>query len=197
MWFLFLALSANAADPPVFEPLHSEGACDFSRSTTTRDGFPVLRAECRWPELDPARLDALLGDWAGHQHIWSMVTNSQVIEQRERDTLVRHVHQAPAMVDREILLRMWVEEIPGGHRYSWTRAEPQPPPGEGRVGVVLDDGMYTVLADGAGTHLVSTLCYDPGGYIPDALVRWFQVLGMPRFLEELREAATTGPSAPH
>jgi hypothetical protein len=197
MWPLILALTCAAADPVVYEPLHEEGGCAYFRSTSTFDGFPILRAECRWPQLPPARLEALLEDWGGHQLIWSMVASSHVIEQREHDTLVVHVHEAPAMVDREILLRMWVEDVPGGHSYHWTRAEPQPPPNEGRVNVVVDDGMYTILADGDGTHLISTLRYDPGGSIPDTLVRWFQVLGMPRFLEELREAAQADVSGPH
>lgn len=197
MFFPFLVMTSLAADPVAFEPLHTEGGCAYARSVSTSDSLPILRAECHWPEVSPASLHGLLGDWGGHQLIWSMVASSHIIEQSERDALVVHVHEAPVMVDREILLRMWVEEVPGGHVYRWTRAEPQPPPSEGRVGVEVDDGMYTILADGAGTHLVTTLRYDPGGSIPSALVGWFQVLGMPRFLEELRGAAEVEASASH
>lgn len=118
-----------------------------------------------------------------------MVASSHIIEARADESLVVHVHTAPVMVDREVLLRMWVEDLPGGRSYRWTRVEPQPAPHEGRVGVERDDGLYTVLEEGQGVRLISTLHYDPGGSIPGALVRWFQVLGMPRFLEELRVAA--------
>jgi hypothetical protein len=123
------------------------------------------------------------------------VASSRVIEVRETDSLVLHVHQAPAMVDREILLRMWVEEVPGGRAYRWTRHSPQPEPREGRVNVVTDDGNYTVLADAGGTHLIASVHYNPGGHIPAPLVRWFQVLGMPAMLEELMVAATASEPA--
>ncbi len=189
MWFLFLAMSALGGEPPHFEPLHCEGGCSFARSSPQADGFPILRAECLWPELAPEQLHRLLGGWGGHQAIWSMVQSSRIVEEHEDGALVVHVHTAPMMVDREILLRMWSEEVDGGRVFRWTRAEPQPAPQEGRVGVERDDGVYTVLREGEGVRLISTLHYDPGGSIPDALVRWFQVLGMPRFLEELRVAA--------
>ncbi len=189
MWFLF-TIATLLADPSTdFEPLHAEGGCAYARTAPQSDGFPILRAECHWPDVAPERLHAVLGDWAGHQEIWSMVASSTVVGEVEGGSLVVHVHQAPAMVDREITLRMWTEQVPGGQVYRWSRAVPQPAPLEGRVGVVRDDGMYTVVSEGDGVHLVTTLHYDPGGSIPVALVRWFQVLGLPTFLEELRAAA--------
>jgi hypothetical protein len=196
MAFLILLLGAIATAPSDFEPLMEEGGCAFSSTAPRAGGFPVLRAECRWPELPPASLDAVLGDWGGHQEIWSTVASSHVIAEQPDGTLVVHVHEAPAMVDREILLRMWVEEVEGGRSFRWTRAEPQPPPQEGRVTVERDDGSYTVLAQGEGSRLIATLHYDPGGWIPAPLVRWFQVLGMPGMLEELRVAAGAGETAP-
>jgi hypothetical protein len=189
MWFLLLVSTALAELPPGFEPLGEEGGCSFSRSVPEADGFPVLRAECRWPRVSAEALEAVLGDWAGHQDIWSTVASSRVVEQRGADSLVLHVHQAPAMVDRQILLRMWVEDLPEGRAFRWTRASPQPQPREGRVCVTTDDGSYLVRADREGSHLVATVHYDPGGRIPASLVRWFQVLGLPGMLEELREAA--------
>ena len=189
MWYLLLALCSLADEPSVFEPLHEAGDCAFSRSAPQDDGFPILRAECVWSELVPVQLDRALGDWGGHHLIWSMVHSSHIIEQRETDALVVHVHTAPVMVDREILLRMWVEDVPGGQAYRWSRADPQPPAHEGRMGVGRDDGSYTILAEDGGVRVIATLHYDPGGSIPDSLVRWFQVLGLPRFLDELRVAA--------
>ena len=189
MWFLLILLPVMADEPPGFELLSVEGGCRFSRSAPDPAGYPILRAECVWSDVSPAQLNATLGDWGAHQDIWSMVSSSRVVERRADGARVVHVHEAPVMVDREVLLRMWVEQMPAGQSYRWTLAQPQPDPAEGRVGVELDDGAYTVVAEGDGSRLISTLHYDPGGSIPAALVRWFQVLGMPRFLEELKLAA--------
>ncbi len=189
MLSLLLALTCLAEVPPTFEALHEEGGCAYARSAPQADGFPVLRAECRWPDVPAVAVHALLGDWGRHEAIWSMVASSVVVEDREADALVVHVHTAPLMTDREILLRMWAEDVDGGRIYRWARAYPQPAPAEGRVGVERDDGMYAITADGQGVHLISTLHYDPGGVIPTSLVAWFQVLGMPRFLDELKLAA--------
>jgi hypothetical protein len=192
MRFLLFFPALMASEPPGFEPVGEQGGCAFSATAPGEDGFPLLRAECRWPEIPAEALEALLGDWGGHQEIWSTVVSSRVVSEQGDGTLVVHVHQAPAMADREVLLRMWVEEVPGGRAYRWSRAEPQPAPSEGRVTVERDDGCYTVLAEGEGSHLIATLRYDPGGFIPAALVRWFQVLGMPGMLEELRGVARPG-----
>ncbi len=189
MWILFLTSTVIATETPTFEPIRNTEDCHYSVSAADADGYPILRAECRWPELSLEQIDAVLRPMAGHQDTWSAVASSTVLEQGDDGARVRQVHVAPLMDDRLLDLRMWVEPEPGGMSFRWTLADGQPEPPPGSLNVVRDDGCYTVLRDGDGVHVVATLQYDPGGTIPAFLVSWFQQLALPRFLEELKAAA--------
>lgn len=182
-------VAAVLAEPMAFRPLRETEDCVYSATAPDERGYPVLKAECRWPDVTLGQVDAVLRPWDHHQEVWSMVARSELLEEDAEGAAVRHLHTAPLMADREAVLWMWVESEEQGFSYRWMLADEQPPVAEGNEPILRDDGRYTVLRDGDGVHVVATLHYDPGGSIPPFLVRWFQQLGLPRFLEELKRAA--------
>lgn len=185
MLWISLAMGAEPVEA-AWEMVKETEACSFARGPSAE-----LVASCLWPEVDPDRLDALLSDFAGAQDIWDSVASSTIAgEPGQQGTPVLHVHSIPGLSDREVLLLWSRVEEDGAVRYAWTRSPEQPRPREGRVNVPRDEGYYLVRTEGSGTSLEARFVYEPGGSIPDWVLRATQAASAGAMLDELREAAS-------
>jgi len=189
-----LLVAAGLTTPPDFQELRQDESCRYLVSETP-ESWPTLRAECLWPQVAPSALTRLLGDWASYARHFSTIASSEVVGPMGAATAVHHVHTAPLMADREALLLFWQEPAGTGQAFRWTLAPGQPPAARGRVALARDTGHWTVAPnpDGPGSLVVSELAYDPGGRVPDALVHWFQQVGVAAFVDELAEAVSAQP----
>ncbi len=183
-------LAAGLGTPGGFELLKEDTHCRYLVARDAATDWPELRAECWWPEVTPADLHGVLGDWDGYAEHFSTIASSQTVGPLGKGTAVLHVHTAPMMADRQALLLFWTETTGDATAFHWTLAPGQPDVPRGQVQLAHDTGHWTVAPgpDGAGTLVVSELVYDPGGRVPDALVHWFQQAGVAAFVEELYAA---------
>ncbi len=150
--------------------------------------YAPVRAECVWP-IAPEKLQKLLAAEGAHDDYFTSVAESTVIGPTSGGNLVYQRHQASGISDREIMLVMGTETIPGGTRYTWTRAQDQSKVTGEHVPCVVDTGKWEVSAEGTGSRVVYELMYDPGGSVPSFLVRWFQGSGTRTLVGELRKWA--------
>lgn len=147
--------------------------------------YAPVRAECEWP-IPADKLQALLADNDAHADYFTSVAQSRVLGPTTGGELVYQVHEASGISDREIVLLMGREAIPGGARYTWTRAADQSKVTGKLVQTVVDDGKWEVTATPTGSKVVYELLYDPGGSVPSFLVRSFQGGGTRTLVGELR-----------
>lgn len=179
--------------------LTDEGnGCRFfkgSAESTPAGEVVPLRAECDWP-ISARTLQDLLAQSGDHDDYFSAVVESTVVgTDPDGGDLVYQVHRAAGISDREVELRMWSEDIPGGKRYNWTRSKDRTKLTGKRVEVPLDTGKWEVTSSGTGAHVVYELRYLAGGSVPGFLVRWFQGAGMEGLVGELRKAGEAASKA--
>ena len=177
---LMLVAAAQAG----WTPNGTENGCTFYLGTSSGSVQPV-RAECDWP-IPPQKLHGLVANQAIHDEIFSTVQESVITGSAPSGgTLVRQVHVATGMSDREATMLYRNDTLANGTRYNWTLATPQPP--ITRVPVAKNTGFWEVTAGAnGGSHVVYELAYDPGGSVPGFLVRWFQGSGTKTLVGELR-----------
>lgn len=174
--FAFAGWSANG----------TENDCTFYLGSVEAGVQPV-RAECDWP-LQPSKLQSALHDLAHHADYFATVAESTVLGAGAGGTtLVRQVHVATGMSDREAIVAFTETAISGGMRYSWALDADQSQQTGKRVACALDTGKWEITDDGkGGSKVVYELRYDPGGSVPGFLVRWFQGSGVKSLVGELR-----------
>lgn len=194
MWTLLLSAAALAATPPVpsgHKAVTEKHDCQISVAPTSSDGVAPIRADCHWPEVEPATLDKLLGDWNSADKIFSTVSVSEVRGGSGDRVTVFQVHVASGISDREALLIGTRAPVEGGFRYAWTMSgATQDTPADGRVTAGRDDGSWTVTAHPeGGSSVVYRLKYDPAGSVPGFIVRSFQSGGIVAIVGDLRAAA--------
>lgn len=161
-----------------------ENGCVFF--TGDRQGtYAPVRAECEWP-IAADELQKLLAVNKAHADYFASVSQSRVLGPTTGGELVYQVHEASGISDREIVLLMGQEAIPGGTRYTWTRATDQSGITGKLVPTVVDTGKWEVSATATGSRVVYELLYDPGGSVPSFLVRSFQGAGTRTLVGELR-----------
>ena len=184
MLWISLALATEPASD--WEIVKESQDCSFARGPQAE-----LVASCVWPEVELERLDEVLSDFGAAEEVWASVTSSAVQGQPGPEgTKVFHVHAIPGLSDREVLLLWQRVEEEGALRFSWSRPEEQPKPAQGRVNVPRDEGYYLLRgATGGGVQLEAKFVYDPGGSVPDWVLRVTQVASSELMLEELRAAA--------
>lgn len=156
---------------------------------------PVF-AECVWP-VPIDELHQLLVDWRGHDSYFSNLVESAVLDERDDVVLVRQVHRATAMTDREVVVEWRVEPLEDGYRYRWRKSEDQSAVSRHRVEVEETRGFWEARAQGGHTRLRIEAHYLPGGDVPLFLVRMFMPSGMKGVLAELRDAAQATSLAIH
>ena len=182
---LLLVAAAQAG----WTPNGAEHGCTFFLGSSQGSVQPV-RAECDWP-IAPQKLHAIVANQSMHDEIFSTVAESVVTGPAPAGgTLVRQVHVATGMSDREATMVYANDTLPNGTRYNWKLAPTQPP--ITRVPVAKNAGYWEITAGAnGGSHVVYELGYDPGGSVPGFLVRWFQGSGTKTLVGELRKWAET------
>jgi len=186
-----LTVAALAA-PADFRPTKTTERCQLFLGPALSNGVVPMRAECRFPNVDFAKLDAAFSRWGDHDVPFSTVLSSEVVGAVGGEALVRQVHAVKGVADRECLLQMKRTLLPeGGARFSWTLAAGPQEVADGRVAVAFDDGMWEVTphAEG-GVSAIHQLAYDPGGRVPGFLVRWFQTAGLADIVEQMEAWAS-------
>ena len=161
------------------------------------DRAPVsVRAECDWP-IPVERLGAILESSEAQVHYFSSLGESTVLGTEGDSVIVRQLHRATGISDREVVVEWDVTPIERGRRYSW-RKSPDQSAATGR-GVEVEDytGSWEITTTETGSHVVLETRYAPGGRVPFFLVRSFQGAGIRQTLDELRTAAESEfPGAP-
>jgi hypothetical protein len=163
------------------------GDCRLSKLERDGPSIPV-RAECDWP-IPTDRLLAMLESWEAHALYFGNLRESAVLGFEGDSVIVRQLHQAAGISDREVVVEWNVTPLETGRRYSWHKS-PDQSAATGR-GVEAEDyeGSWEITSTETGSHLVLELRYAPGGRVPFFLVRWFQGSGIRQVLSELRSAA--------
>jgi len=194
--FLFLlslpALGGNV--PPGSKMTATENDCTFYALPKNNDGIFGVHVHCEWPEITVVTLDSLLKVWEDHDDYFDTVAISEVLSKNGEITRVHQRHVVSGISDREVTLNMWREVIDKGYRYVFQNAEKQEEKRKsGSVLVPRDDGVWTVVAlPRGGVGVDYDLLYDPGGWVPGFVIRWFQTGGMIKIMGELRTRANAG-----
>lgn len=166
-----------------WKPVAEGDGCRFFVGDAV-DGFSPVRAECDW-DLPPEKVQRVLADLARHDDYFTSVKQAE----RLPSGRYRQIHQASGISDREIILDMGSEAIPGGTRYWWRKAADQSELTGNNVETTTNTGKWEVTAaagGGTGSHVVYELYYNPGGSVPSFLVRWFQTSGTQQLVGELK-----------
>ena len=189
MWILPFGVAQAA--PPGFSQTKTTDRCTLYLGEALDNGVVPMRAECHFPTVDQAKLDAAFSRWEDHDLPFATVLSSDVVRTSGPVAWVRQVHAVKGVSDREGVLRMERTAIDGGHRYGWTLDTTPTEVGDGRVPIGFDDGFweFTAHPDG-GVAAIHQLAYDPGGRVPGFLVRWFQTSGLATIVEEMEAWAT-------
>lgn len=180
---LALALPAQAA----WSDIGTKHDCTFEKQD--EGDVVALRATCTWT-VPADKVMAVLGDWASHDKVFSSVAVSDVM-----GTLVagkgkvHQVHQASGISNREIVMDVAEENIPGGKRWTHTKSADQSALSGDNVEVGRDDGKWEVEATPTGCVVRYELRYDPAGSVPGFMVKWFQGSGFKDMLAQVRTAA--------
>ncbi len=162
---------------------------DCTLTNLEDDRAPVsLRAECDWP-IPADRIGAILEDSEAQVRYFSNLGESTVLGTEGNSVIVRQLHQATGISDREVVVEWDVTPVEGGRRYTW-RKSPDQSAATGRgVEVELYAGSWEITTTETGSHVVMETRYAPGGRVPFFLVRSFQGAGIRQTLDELRTAA--------
>ena len=177
---LLLAMTASAG----WTVSTTSNGCTFY--VGDRQGaYAPVRAECDW-EVAPSTVHGLLSKLTAHKDYFSSVSVSEKVGEGR----YRQVHVASGISDRELIVDMGSEPIPGGTRYWWKKSADQTGVTGSGVEPNTNQGKWEVTdREGGGVHVVYELMYDPGGSVPGFLVRWFQTSGVELLVGELKTKA--------
>jgi len=194
MFLYLLALPAIAAPPADAKVTATENDCTFYALPKNKEGVSGVHVHCEWPELTVVRLDELLRVWGDQDDYFGTVAVSEEISKSGEVARVYQKHVVAGISDREVTLDMTREAIDKGYRYRFTKSEKQEDPREsGTVNTEVDDGAWTVVAlPRGGVTVYYDLLYDPGGWVPGFVIRWFQTSGIITILGELRTRGNAG-----
>jgi len=189
-----LLATALAAVPPNARLTASENDCTFYALPANANGVEAVHVDCEWPELTVVTLDALLKKWEAHASYFSAVAKAETLETKGEVSRVHQRHVASGISDREVTLDMWRETVEKGYRYAWKNSGSQEPLWDkSSVACPQDEGAWTVVAlPRGGVRINYDLLYEPGGWVPGFVVRWFQTSGIVTMLDELRTRANAG-----
>ena len=184
-----LIVSGLYAGSRTLTGLGSGQAADCRFTELAHDGPTIpLRAECDWP-IPVDRLRAMLDSWEAHALYFSNLEESSVLGFEGDSVIVRQIHRARGISDREVVVKWDVAPLERGWRYTWQKSPDQSAATGRRVEVEEYAGRWEITATETGSHLVLETRYAPGGRVPFFLVNWLQGAGIQHVLDELRSAA--------
>ncbi len=163
--------------------------CVIESRQSTETIRSAMRGTCTWPDVPPEKLVALLGQFDRYDELISPIAEARV-ERTDLDrALVYQRHHFFGIADREMLL--WMSKVPrdGGTSYEWTTAAEEPLTlDHGTVRALRNEGRWSVAPlPGGGSHVVHEISLDPGGSIPNWVVRLARGRGFARILGEMHE----------
>jgi len=175
-------------------PAHAEAATDRCQSSVGAPdaaGVRPVQITCRWPDVSAAALEAMFDQYDGyHRFVWALA-DSEVRQADGHRALVWQRQEVPGAAPRESLV--WLEGQPndsGSRTYTWTTAASEPLDLSAHaVRALRNDGRWEIVARDKGVDVVFEICYSPGGWVPDWLVRWCQTLGAEKMMDEIRQFA--------
>ena len=104
MWTLWIAVAVAA--PPGFKETKAMDQCTLYLGPPLDNGVVPMRAECHFPDVDLAKVDAAFSRWADHDLPFSTVLGSDVVRTEGDTTWVHQVHAMKGVSDRECILKM-------------------------------------------------------------------------------------------
>jgi hypothetical protein len=153
------------------------------------DQAPVsVRAECNW-KVSPERLRTILESPEEQQLYFSNLGESKVLGVEGDAVIVRQLHRATGISDREVVVEWNEMPVEDGRRYTWRKSADQSAITGRGVEVEYYEGSWEITPTATGSHVVMETRYAPGGRVPFFLVRSFKGPGIRQMLDELRSAA--------
>ncbi len=185
---LLLTLSLCLLATPAYaerKVVANRADCAISVGDPDEAGLKLVIAECAWPIAAPKVIAAVKAVEKHGEYLDSVKESTPLGGDR-----FLQIHQASGISDRQITLKFTNEDLPdGGFRTKWTRDAKQEPLRDGVIDAPVDDGMWEVHPDGAGSRVIYHLKYDAGGKVPNWLVQSFQKSGVADIVEQMRAAS--------
>jgi hypothetical protein len=186
------ALLASVALAGDFEPVREEAGCAIAMRPESHPDGAAMRAECRWPEVEPATLSAMLAVFEAYPDFVFPIDEARVVRREPDRALVYQRQSMIGLADREVLLWMGQEPTPdGGARFSWTAAAEEPLAlRPGAVRTPRNTGFWQVDPYPAGgSVVVHEVAMDAGGSIPRWVVELVRYRAFARIMADVRAAA--------
>jgi hypothetical protein len=153
------------------------------------DGAPIsVRAECDW-SIPVERLRAVLEPLEAQALHFSSLEEATVLGVEGDTVMVRQLHRATGISDREVVVEWNSTPIESGWLYSWRKCPDQSAATGRGVEVERYEGSWEITATESGSHVVLETRWAPGGSVPFFLVHWFRGSGIRQVLSELSSAA--------
>lgn len=154
-------------------------------------GIPEVRIRVRVP-LSVGALRAVLTDYAHVEDFIPHVKSSSVVQAGPDWALVRQrLAFPPVLAMREYMIRLEIGGDGGGWEVRWEQV-PLPAPPDDAVEPRALWGSWRLEPRGKGTEVVYTVFMDPGGRVPEWLVR----IGMDGYLPRVVRAVLARARAP-
>lgn len=187
LWLAF-GLGGAQGGEVGFEPVRTASGCAISmRPRTSVDGA-AMRAECAWPDVQPDALAQLLSQFERYSEYVYPIDVAR-IERIEADRTLVYQRQAIfGIADREVLLWIRRESLPGGVRFAWTTASEEPLAlARGAVRTPRNEGSWSVTqrAEG-GSTVVHEIAMDAGGAVPQWLIDLVRTRAFARIMADVR-----------
>jgi hypothetical protein len=182
MYTLLLAAGVAHAGWPQTGTGHG---CTFFKGAQEASGATPVRVECDW-DIDPGALQSVLGEPGSHSRIFDSLADSESLSNQGGVERVRQVHKASGASDREIVVEITTQSVPGGKRFSWRKSGDQSGHKSDGVEPDMSEGYWEVTSRDGRSHLVYEIRYLAGGSVPAFLVRWFQGAGIKAVIGDLR-----------
>jgi hypothetical protein len=158
-----------------------------SRPASHPDGA-AMRATCDWPEVQPEKLVALLGDFDRYDELIYPIVEAHVVRRDPDRVLVYQRHHFFGIADREMLLWMRTVSRDGGTSFEWDAASEEPLEVQpGLVRPARNSGRWFIAPDGSGgSKVVHEVTLDPGGSVPEWVIDLAGSRGFVRILNDVR-----------
>lgn len=190
MFSLLLMFQLTEASTNEWVTTDIEHQCLFQKNSQV-DKHSVLRVECTWTVpfdtvlslIEPAdRFDEFL----------SGVDSSDRIASPSEIIRIVQTYSFPGVNDRAIVLDYRIENIQNGKRIHFNKALDQSHLPNGFVEVVDNSGFWEITQEDGSTKLVFESSFNPGGYLPEILFKWFQGPGTRQMMGELKQFSESG-----
>ncbi len=182
-------LLSSPARAQGFEHVRDADGCAIAMRAATDTTVAAMRAECRWPDVQPAALAALIADYARYPDLVFPIDEARVVRVEGERTLV--YQRQSGLSDREVLLWMTTTTEGAKTTVSWSPAREEPL--ELRPGAIRtpeNTGAWSVEPDeGGGAKVVHEIALDAGGSVPQWIVGMVRTRSFAKIMSDVRAAA--------